>query len=241
MRERQRAIGYLYLTDGENQLVDTLMEELRQFSLEKNYDLLNVIIDQAPKEREEIYERKGIQELFEKVEKEKARFVIVPGVKYFTEKIEERAWVFYELERRKLPVFFLSVASEDNMKDEVMQCIKKVIIYISKAERLRISHNLSGGRKDKRESGGFTGGRAPLGYISIKGSGELYIDPEKAETVRRIFSLHQQGLSFRAIAEMMNQEGHTTQNDALFTSVQIKRTLDRKEQYEGKKDLPKLL
>src|SRR5690606_4276096 len=57
-------------------------------------------------------------------------------------------------------------------------------------------------------SGKPTGGRA-YGYISAadSGTGQLEIDPQQAEIVRRIFEMYADGASPRAIAERLNAEG----------------------------------
>ena len=58
---------------------------------------------------------------------------------------------------------------------------------------------------------------------------------EKAETVRRLFELREEcpGASLEALAGMLNAEGHTTAQGAIWRKAQVKRVLDRRDFYAG--------
>lgn len=97
-------------------------------------------------------------------------------------------------------------------------------------EKSLITSRLSGGRRTKARGGQHAGGRAPIGYSADKA---LILDPSKALAVKRAFELRGQGLSFQAIADQMNAEGHTTKAGRQFRKMQIKRILDRESLYRG--------
>ncbi|GFN34151.1 hypothetical protein PCURB6_44110 [Paenibacillus curdlanolyticus] len=61
------------------------------------------------------------------------------------------------------------------------------------------------------------------------------MDESQARTVRRVFQLKAEhpAWSLSQIAEAMNEEGFTTQQGRLFTKVQIKRILDKRDFYSG--------
>jgi hypothetical protein len=67
------------------------------------------------------------------------------------------------------------------------------------------------------------------------GAKVLALDAEKAETVRRLFELREEcpGASLAALAGMMNAEGLTTAQGAIWRKAQVKRVLDRREFYTG--------
>lgn len=241
MKKRKKAIGYFYLSDGQRSSIDELTGRIEKFSLQHHIQLIGINQDVKSDEKEAIFKREGLVNLMEQVEKEKIPLVIIPEEKYLSPQLEERSWILFELERRKIHVRFLSMEPEENKKDPIVQWVNKVVLFIAKTERERVVQNLVDGRKDKKKLGGFIGGRPPLGYIIVKGSGELHIDPQKVETVRRIFELHEKNFTNKAVADHLNKEGYTTQNGALFTPVQIQRALARRDLYEGKKGAPVII
>lgn len=102
-------------------------------------------------------------------------------------------------------------------------------------EKHRIRERMSAGRKQKTRLGGYSGGRPPLGYLTVRSKKRLRLDDDKAETVRRIFELHDSnpGWKLDFIADALNTEGHTTVNGKAFTRVQVRRVLKREEFYRG--------
>jgi DNA-binding transcriptional regulator WhiA len=61
------------------------------------------------------------------------------------------------------------------------------------------------------------------------------VDEKQAHTVRRVFELREQHPTWTLtqIAESLNEEGFKTQQGSLFTKVQVKRILDRRDFYSG--------
>lgn len=102
-------------------------------------------------------------------------------------------------------------------------------------QRLEIAMKLCRGRHKKAHQGGYAGGRAAFGYKAHKGQKAIQIDEKQAQTVRKVFQLRERypEWSLTQIAEVMNAEGYTTQQGRLFTKVQIKRILDRRDFYSG--------
>ena len=51
----------------------------------------------------------------------------------------------------------------------------------------------------------------------------------------RVFEIKEQnpGLTLQQIADILNEEGHTTARGAEFKPMQVKRILDRREVYQG--------
>jgi site-specific DNA recombinase len=102
-------------------------------------------------------------------------------------------------------------------------------------QRLEIALKLGRGRNQKAQQGGYAGGRATFRYQAKKGQKRITVDEKQAQIVRRIFELKEQhtAWSLTKIAEAMNEEGFTTGQGSLFTKVQIKRILDKRDFYSG--------
>ncbi|MFD0959146.1 recombinase family protein [Paenibacillus chungangensis] len=102
-------------------------------------------------------------------------------------------------------------------------------------QRLEISMKLSRGRNKKAEQGGYAGGRVAFGYKACKGHKAIEVNEKQAQAVIRLFDIREQypTWTLERIASALNEEGFTTQQGKLFTKVQVKRILDRRDFYRG--------
>ena len=79
----------------------------------------------------------------------------------------------------------------------------------AKWENLKRVERSLRGKKAKAERGLFVVGAAPYGYELDKGApGGLAVNPEEAQTVRRIFELCARGESIRSICPWPDRSGH---------------------------------
>lgn len=113
--------------------------------------------------------------------------------------------------------------------------INGLMELLDQYQRLEIALKLGRGRSKKAQQGGYAGGRATFGYKAKKGQKHIQVDEKQAKTVRRVFQLKEQHPSWTLtrIAESLNEEGFTTQQGSMFTKVQVKRILDRRDFYSG--------
>ncbi|CAM2813411.1 Resolvase [Paenibacillus sediminis] len=113
--------------------------------------------------------------------------------------------------------------------------INGLMELLDQYQRLEIALKLGRGRSKKAQQGGYAGGRATFGYKANKGQKCIQVDEKQAKTVRRVFQLKEQHPSWTLtqIAESLNEEGFTTQQGSMFTKVQVKRILDRRDFYSG--------
>lgn len=83
----------------------------------------------------------------------------------------------------------------------------------------------------RRNREGYWSGGVPLGYtmheaIASGRGGELVIVPGEADTVRRIFTLYDQGLGYKAIVNRLNAENLTTKTGSRFAVCAVKNILE---------------
>ena len=94
---------------------------------------------------------------------------------------------------------------EDDPKDPSRRLIRQVLGAVSEYERSMIALRLRSGRELKAVRGGYAFGAPPLGFKSENRA--LVRDNTEWRTVERVRHLHQQGRSFRQIAETLTAEG----------------------------------
>ncbi|OXM82553.1 recombinase family protein [Paenibacillus rigui] len=102
-------------------------------------------------------------------------------------------------------------------------------------QRLEIAMKLCRGRNKKAQQGGYAGGRAAFGYKATKGQKSIVVNETQALAVRQLFDIREQNPTWTLseLASALNNEGFTTQQGKLFTKVQVKRILDRRDFYQG--------
>jgi len=163
----------------------------------------------------------------------KFAFVIVAKMDRIARDLMAQLWIEKELLRGDVEL--VSVAEPFRGQDPANVLFRQIIGAFAQFERARIAERMAGGRKQKARGGGYAGGGAPIGYTAEKGAKVLALDAEKAETVRRVFELADAnpGASLEALAGMLNTEGHTTAQGAIWRKVQVKRVLDRRDFYAG--------
>ena len=163
----------------------------------------------------------------------KFAFVLVAKMDRLARDLMAQLWIEKELLRGNVEL--ISVAEPFRGQDPANVLFRQVIGAFAQFERARIAERMAGGRKQKARGGGYAGGGAPIGYTAEKGAKVLSLDAEKAETVRRVFELADAnpGASLEALAGMLNAEGHTTAQGAIWRKAQVKRVLDRRDFYAG--------
>jgi DNA invertase Pin-like site-specific DNA recombinase len=102
----------------------------------------------------------------------------------------------------------LGEVPQDDPDDPMRTAMRQMVGVFSQLERGMIAARLRAGRRLKAERGGYAGGGVPLGYHSV--DGELVVHEAESETRTRIFELRGQGLSLRAIARVLADEGRAT-------------------------------
>lgn len=101
-------------------------------------------------------------------------------------------------------------------------------------EREFITQRMSGGRRAKAATGGYSGGKAPYGYQSVRGSKSLELCEKEVPLVKRIFELREQeDRTMKEICETLKAEGFQTRKGGDFQISTIKYILDNRKTYEG--------
>lgn len=121
------------------------------------------------------------------------------------------------------------------------QFVLTLFAALAQLERDTIIERTTAGRNERGKVDGEKGGRLPMGYIRTS-EGLISIDPQAAETVRRIFALKDQGLSLRSIANKLNSSGtpsaranHPRYADSQWYASNVSDVLKNETAYRGGK------
>jgi site-specific DNA recombinase len=127
-------------------------------------------------------------------------------------------------------VALLSVKDNLDTSTAMGQFVLTILAGLAQLERDTIVERTTAGRNLRGTIDGEMGGRVHYGYT--RKNGIIEIDESKADTVRQIFALRQQGLTMQAIADSLTAK--PMRGDKWYASS-IKSILDHESDYSGGK------
>lgn len=80
-------------------------------------------------------------------------------------------------------------------------------IAVSAEERRNIILRTQAGLLAQAKAGKLPNGIHTYGYVNVRGTGTAEVNPVEADVVRRIYRLSGEGMGYRAIAVLLNEEG----------------------------------
>ena len=154
--------------------------------------------------------------------------IVVKSISKFARNTRECLDALRELKRLGVTVLFEKEGIDTaRVTDEMMITIME---GLAQEEAASISRNTLWSIRRKMAAGTLGVARVPFGYRKV--ASQLVPDEEKADIVRRIFSLYLSGYGARAIALRLNSEGVLSPTGGKWNNVTILKML-RQEKYIG--------
>jgi DNA invertase Pin-like site-specific DNA recombinase len=150
-----------------------------------------------------IFDRDGIDQLYEQVENKTIEMVLVKDLSRLgRHKIQTAICIDY-LRKNNVRVYSVTENIDTfNEEDELIIGFKGLINDLYPRD---ISKKVRAGYRQKQKKGIVN--VPPLGYFKDRNTNELIIVEEEAEIIRRIFSLYLDGYGLKAIAKKLNEQG----------------------------------
>lgn len=216
-------------------------DEIRSYCQEQGWNLMNIYSDEGisgAKVDEEALEvdRIGFQSMLAALSTQSFDAVVVLNTSRLWRSDIVKVLVHREFKKHEVDVRSIEQPTYSiHKKDPNDFLINGLMELLDQYQRLEIALKLSRGRSKKAQQGGYAGGRATFGYKAKKGQKCIQVDEKQAKTVRRVFQLKEQHPTWTltSIAEALIEEGFTTQQGSMFTKVQVKRILDKRDFYSG--------
>jgi DNA invertase Pin-like site-specific DNA recombinase len=230
-----RAIGYCRVST-ENQTgddtygLDVQREATRKYCQDNGLELARIYEDAGFSGSLEAPDRPGLRDLLVAVQ---------PGDSVVVYKLDRvardlRISLNIEVAIRRSGGELISVTEPFRRSDPAQDLLLNILMSFGQFEKSLITARLTGGRRAKAQTGGYSGGRPPFGYKATQDK-TLAVDEEKAATVKRVFELRAlyPEAPLQKLADFLNAEGHTTAKGGKFHKNSIKRIIDRRSIYEG--------
>lgn len=141
-------------------------------------------------------------------------------------------YYYYKMCLLKKEIKLISICEDFDKFGVFAPMLEAFTVCVAQMERENINKRTSAGRKAKSTKGGFSGGRAPFGYVVQ--NHELAVEPADARIVKRIFFLREEmGKTYKEIADTLNEEGIPTRRGVKWHTSNIQNILNNRKTYEG--------
>lgn len=200
----KKVIGYLRVSTEEqskNYGLDVQRDKIETFCKLHDIENIEFISDSITGKT---LERKGLNKLLEQVRKGNVSSVIVFKADRLTRKLRDLLGII-EDEFEPRDVAFISVSEQFDTSTPTGKAFLSMLGTFAELERNTIVYRTTSGRVARAKKGGKVAcGSTPYGYKNI--DGELKKDKKEIDVIKAIFSMRSSGLTYRAIAKILNQE-----------------------------------
>ena len=142
-----------------------------------------------------------------------------------------KVYYYYKMLLSQKNIDLVSVAEDFGEMGVFANILEMFTMVVAEMERENINKRTSGGRKVKASKGGYSGGRAPMGYKVM--GGQLVINPEEAEAVKFIFKHKKNGNSMLGTVNALNEAGYKTRNGKEFVISTVQSIWNNEQTYRG--------
>ncbi len=166
--------------------------------------------------------REGLQSLLEDIKKGEITEVWVTKLSRLGRNSRDVLNIIHEFD--KYDVNFRSVRDGIDTSNHMGKIMVQFMSIIAEMERDVIIETTRAGAEYRAQLGKIYGAPKVLGY-DREGHGKdskLVINEEEAVIVRKIFKLYNDDMGYKAIITRINDEGHRTVNDNLFSLATVK-------------------
>lgn len=140
-------------------------------------------------------------------------------------------YYYYKMMLTKKDIKLISIAEDFGQFGVFANMLEAFTLCVAEMERENINKRTSGGRKAKAALGGYSGGRAPMGYkVQNK---KLVINPEEAEVVKFIFKHKFAGDTMLGTMNALNEAGYKTRNGKPFVISTVQSIWNNERTYRG--------
>ena len=145
---------------------------------------------------------------------------------------EIKLYFYYMMLLEKKGIHLIS-ATEEVVNDDtgLGNVYRSLMLFVAEQERKNIMKRTSGGRRVKADRGGYSGGRAPMGY-KVE-NGRLVINEDEAPVVRFIFERKRSGCTMLSTVEALNANGYKTRNGKAFVISTVQSIWNNERTYRG--------
>ncbi len=226
---RATAVAYYRYSPGGRQgeqSIEGQAAEAHRWAAQNNVQILKEYADRRISGRSD--DRAEFQQMLRELDKIKPTYLILWKLDRFGRNREEIAFNKHKCKKAGTKLVYVAESIPDTPEGVILESVMEGMAeYYS----LQLSTNIRRGQKIAASKCLALGGRGIMGY-QIGADKKYELDPDRAPLVREIFHRYVAGESQSEIVRWLNEAGHRTTHNALFT-VNSLRTLLKNEKYTG--------
>lgn len=140
-------------------------------------------------------------------------------------------YYYYKMMLKKKDMNLVSISEDFGQFGAFSSILEAFTVCVAEIERDNITKRTSSGRRVKAAKGGYSGGRAPMGYrVENK---HLVVAEEEAKVVRFIFEQRDLGNSMLGTVDALNANGFKTRKGNPFVISTVQSILSNERTYRG--------
>lgn len=140
-------------------------------------------------------------------------------------------YYYYKMMLKKKDMNLISISEDFGQFGAFSSILEAFTVCVAEIERDNITKRTSSGRRIKAAKGGYSGGRAPMGYkVENK---QLVVNEEEAKVVRFIFDRKEKGCTMLSTVDALNKNGYKTRNGNPFVISTVQSILNNERTYRG--------
>lgn len=228
----KNVIGYIRVsTDGQcgddKYGLDVQREQITRYCREHDLEITKWIMDEGESGAKE---RPGFDEIiYGDVSNPPHEAVVVAKSDRVARDIN--IYYYYKMMLKKKDMGLISVSEDFGQLGVFASMLEAFTLCVAEMERDNINKRTSAGRKIKATKGGYSGGRAPMGYRVENKS--LVINEEEAAVVRFIFERKYAGHTMLSTVAALNEHGFKTRGGKPFVISTVQSILNNERTYRG--------
>lgn len=209
--------------------LDVQERAIRQCAKQLGVRLTAIYTDEGLSGTTEAVDRPGLAQALDDIANGRSQGLLVPRLDRLARSLSVQEAALAHVWRYGGRVFSCDTGEiqEDSPDDPMRTAMRQMMGVFSQLERSMITARMRAGRKMKAEAGGYAFGGPPLGFKAQDRA--LVPDPQEQATLARIQELRNEGKSLRAIAAILESEGHSPKRSARWhpqTLAQVVRRLE---------------
>lgn len=197
-------------------------EKLTHYAFANDWDIVDFYIDDGISGKN-IKDRPDMVRLLQDVENGKVNNVLV----YKIDRLTRSTKNLIELVEffNDLGCDFNSIMESIDTSSATGRMFIKIVGIFAEFERENLAERVTFGYEQKTREGNYTNTHGVYGYDYVVGDGDLLINEQEAELVRRIYNLYLQGNSMNTITKMLIQEQVPTKRGGQWNSSTLRSIL----------------
>ena len=219
-----RVIGYVRVSTDrqaeEGVSLEAQAAKLRAYALSQDIELVDIIEDAGASAK--TLDREGLKDALTRLKKKEADGLLILKLDRITRSVRDLNYLFEEYFSEKKGFELLSVQDSINTATAAGRLVTNVLMSVAQWEREAIGERTSAALRHKQSKGEYIGGGAPFGF-KTKADGTLSPVKKEQHIVEEAQRLANSGLSLRAIAQQLDEQGHRSRTGRRFAPTQIKR------------------